>query len=270
MLLFLGLIKELKFIFQLLGTAKLIEFNPLRAKDTQLPSGAVFVIAHSLAEVNKAASSHFNCRVMECRLAAKVTLLRLQKYQALNNRKNWQSQVLAKLHGINPDSVTRLADVQFSLNKTLSEMAIISGLYLHDDPYSKEELSKLLGMTETELENQILSENTRDVGFFKLRQRALHVFQGYIHYKIKRFLKIDELVLATEANRVWQFRDICNSGSATALYDLGQLMSDSHLSCRDLYECSHPQLDQLVELSRNHCLGARLTGAGYILLCIRM
>ena len=88
MLLFLGLIKELKFIFQLLGTAKLIEFNPLRAKDTQLPSGAVFVIAHSLAEVNKAASSHFNCRVMECRLAAKVTLLRLQKYQTLNNRKN--------------------------------------------------------------------------------------------------------------------------------------------------------------------------------------
>ena len=98
--------------------------------------------------------------------------------------------MLAKLHGINPDSVTRLADVQFSLNKTLSEMAIISGLYLHDDPYSKEELSKLLGMTETELENQILSENTRDVGFFKLRQRALHVFQGYFHYKVKSdFLK---------------------------------------------------------------------------------
>ncbi len=67
-----------------------------------------------------------------------------------------------------------------------------------------------------------------------------------------------------EANRVWQFRDICNSGSATSLRDLGQLMLDSHLSCRDLYECSHPQLDQLVEMSRNHCLGARLTGAGYI------
>lgn len=86
--------------------------------------------------------------------------------------------MLAKLHGINPDSVTRLADVQFSLNKTLPEMANIAGLYLHDDPYSKEELSKLLGMTETELENKVLSENTRDVGLFNLRQRALHVFQG--------------------------------------------------------------------------------------------
>lgn len=57
-------------------------------------------------------------------------------------------------------------------------MASIAGLYLHDDPYSKEEVSKLLDMTEPQLENKILSENTRDVGFFKLRQRALHVFQG--------------------------------------------------------------------------------------------
>ena len=40
-------------------------------------------------------------------------------------------------------------------------------------------------------------------------------------------------------------------------------MFDSHSSCRDLYECSHPQLDKLVQLSTNRCSGARLTGAGY-------
>lgn len=40
-------------------------------------------------------------------------------------------------------------------------------------------------------------------------------------------------------------------------------MSDSHKSLRDLYECSHPQLDRLVELSRELTLGARLTGAGW-------
>lgn len=60
-----------------IGTAKLIEFNPLRAHDAKLPPGAVFVIAHCLAEANKAATSHFNCRVMECRLAAKVNLNRV-------------------------------------------------------------------------------------------------------------------------------------------------------------------------------------------------
>ena len=55
------------------GTAKLIEFNPLKAHDVQLPAGAVFVIANSLAEKNKAASSDYNCRVMECRLATQVS-----------------------------------------------------------------------------------------------------------------------------------------------------------------------------------------------------
>lgn len=52
--------------------AKLIEFNPLRATDVKLPDGAVFVISNCCVEMNKAASSHFNIRVVECRIAAKV------------------------------------------------------------------------------------------------------------------------------------------------------------------------------------------------------
>jgi galactokinase len=41
-------------------------------------------------------------------------------------------------------------------------------------------------------------------------------------------------------------------------------MFASHESCSNLYQCSHPQLDLLVELSRKHgALGARLTGAGW-------
>ncbi|KAL8197244.1 UNVERIFIED_CONTAM: N-acetylgalactosamine kinase [Gekko kuhli] len=53
------------------GTAKLIEFSPLRATDVTLPRGVAFVIANSCLEMNKAATSHYNIRVMECRLAAK-------------------------------------------------------------------------------------------------------------------------------------------------------------------------------------------------------
>lgn len=55
-----------------LGCAKHIEFNPLRWEDVTLPSNAVFVIAHSLAEANKAATMDFNQRVAECRLACQV------------------------------------------------------------------------------------------------------------------------------------------------------------------------------------------------------
>lgn len=57
----------------LTGCAKLIEFNPLSTRDVLLPAGGVFVVAHSLATKNKAASNDYNTRVVECRLAAQVS-----------------------------------------------------------------------------------------------------------------------------------------------------------------------------------------------------
>lgn len=59
-------------VFLVLNQAKLIEFQPLRATDVKLPDGAVFVISNCCVEMNKAASSHFNIRVVECRIATKV------------------------------------------------------------------------------------------------------------------------------------------------------------------------------------------------------
>ena len=54
------------------GFAELIDFNPIRASDVQLPAGGSFVIAHCLAESQKAvtAATNYNNRVVECRLAA--------------------------------------------------------------------------------------------------------------------------------------------------------------------------------------------------------
>lgn len=54
------------------GFAELIDFNPIRATDVQLPAGGTFVIGHSLAESQKAvtAATNYNNRVVECRLAA--------------------------------------------------------------------------------------------------------------------------------------------------------------------------------------------------------
>ena len=52
--------------------AKLIEFNPLRSTDVQLPDDVAFVISNCCVEANKAATSHFNTRVVECRLASQV------------------------------------------------------------------------------------------------------------------------------------------------------------------------------------------------------
>ena len=49
-----------------------IEFNPLRADLVSLPKGSAFVVCHCGVEMNKAATSYFNERVVECRIAAQV------------------------------------------------------------------------------------------------------------------------------------------------------------------------------------------------------
>ncbi|KAB7500869.1 N-acetylgalactosamine kinase [Armadillidium nasatum] len=54
------------------GFAQLMEFNPLRCTPVSLPEGAVFVVANSLAEKNKAQGSEYNTRVTECRLACRL------------------------------------------------------------------------------------------------------------------------------------------------------------------------------------------------------
>lgn len=41
-------------------------------------------------------------------------------------------------------------------------------------------------------------------------------------------------------------------------------MDESHVSCRDLYDCSSEKLDILVSLcKKNGAIGSRLTGAGW-------
>lgn len=68
-----------------------------------------------------------------------------------------------------------------------------------------------------------------------------------------------------EAARVRQFKWVCENKHDDALRDLGSLMNQSHESCRDLYECSHPDLDLLVSIALEAgALGSRLTGAGSV------
>nr|XP_020645734.1 N-acetylgalactosamine kinase isoform X2 [Pogona vitticeps] len=205
------------------GTAKLIKFNPLRATDVRLPKGAAFVIANSCVEMNKAATSHFNIRVMECRLATKL---------------------LAKSRGLDWKEAEKLQEVQLRLKLSLAEMLEVLEEVLHPEPYSLEEIGQKLGMSPKQLRTEVLSQNTQDVATFKLYQRAKHVY--------------------SEAARVLEFKKICTEAPEDALRRLGDLMNQSHASCRDLYECSCPELDQLVDTCLQFgAVGSRLTGAGW-------
>ncbi|XP_035539554.1 galactokinase-like [Juglans regia] len=81
---------------------------------------------------------------------------------------------------------------------------------------------------------------------FKLHQRASHVY--------------------SEAKRVHAFKDTVASelSEEDKLKKLGDLMNESHYSCSVFYECSCPELEELVNICREHgALGARLTGAGW-------
>ncbi|KAM9311884.1 N-acetylgalactosamine kinase [Gastrophryne carolinensis] len=205
------------------GTAKLIEFNPLRSTDVKLPTEAVFVIANSCVEMNKAATAHFNIRVVECRLATKI---------------------LAKSKGLDWRSLMKLGDLQCRLGVSLEKMQDVVEEILHPELYTREEICEILEITLEELRTTILSQNTQDVSTFRLYQRAKHVY--------------------TEAARVLAFKKVCDEAPANAVQLLGDLMNQSHVSCRDLYECSCTELDQLVDIClKSGAIGSRLTGAGW-------
>ncbi|XP_004932407.1 N-acetylgalactosamine kinase [Bombyx mori] len=228
------------------SSAQYITWNPLNATPVSLPENATFVVAHSLAEANKAATNDFNTRVIECRLAAKI---------------------LAARSGIEvTKEIISLSELQKKLQKSLNEMLELVTEHLAKDLYLKSDICELLNIPEDELNRFYLTPNTRHLTEFKLKQRAIHVYE--------------------EAKRVDSFRYLCqhstfknelstNSNNGDLLYEngvekisnlienLGVLMLESHESLKTHYECSHDNLDRLVDLSRKMNVYARLTGAGW-------
>ncbi|XP_078041180.1 N-acetylgalactosamine kinase isoform X2 [Augochlora pura] len=208
------------------GSAMLIEFHPLRATNVALPKTAVFVIAHSQVCHNKAATTDYNLRVVECKLAAQMI--------AKKGNKNWEN-------------VKRLIDIQEALGISVYEMVAVVTTNLHEEPYTLNEICEELGTTIQKLKEISRLGSLDESQPFKLKQRALHVFQ--------------------EAGRVVAFRRICEDNTIMEkekLEQLGVLMSESHVSLQKLYECSHPSADTLVDnATRCGALGARLTGAGW-------
>uniref|UniRef100_A0A5B7AA30 Putative galactokinase 1 n=1 Tax=Davidia involucrata TaxID=16924 RepID=A0A5B7AA30_DAVIN len=220
------------------GFAELIDFNPIRATDVQLPAGGLFVIAHSLAESQKAvtAATNYNNRVVECRLAAIVLGIKLgmKPQEAISNVKT-----LSDVEGL---------CVTFASSHGSSDPILAVKELLNEEPYTAEDIEKI---TEENLQSIFAnSPSSLDVlkaaKHFKLFQRASHVY--------------------SEAKRVYAFKDTVSSklSEEDMLKKLGDLMNESHYSCSVLYECSCPELEELVKICRNNgAFGARLTGAGW-------
>ena len=76
-----------------------------------------------------------------------------------------------------------------------------------------------------------------------------------------------------EAQRVISFRDLClgEVQNEETAKKLGDLMNASHISCRDLYDCSSEELEKLTNIARDlGAYGSRLTGAGWGGCCVSL
>ncbi|XP_072946927.1 N-acetylgalactosamine kinase [Epargyreus clarus] len=223
-------------------SAQYITWQPLNATPVALPEDASFVVAHSLAEANKAATNDYNRRVMECRLAAKILAISI---------------------GITTEeTIITLSQVQKLGNKSLEEMVTLVNKYLPKDLYTKDEVCKILMITGEELNDRYSTPNTKYLTEFKLKQRGLHVYEEAL--RVENFRKIclqlnTNLSVSNGTNGHTEVKE----GNDNTLEILGSLMSASHESLKNLFECSHKNLDILVDMSRELNVHSRLTGAGW-------
>ncbi|KAI6182461.1 hypothetical protein M3Y97_00382600 [Aphelenchoides bicaudatus] len=201
--------------------------SALRVDFEPLTSYTVQLPSNSLfgeVTANKAANNLYNQRVVECRISAQILYRKLVD----SDSTNWQK-------------IRRLKDLQEALKESLAECGKQIDSLLKAQPYTRDEVLKELNTSDDDLRQHSLNSNTQEMKEFKLHSRAKHVFE--------------------EAQRVHDFEKACQKGD---LKLMSQLMDKSHESCKELYECSCPELDVLVKKCRDAgCLGARLTGAGW-------
>lgn len=114
------------------GSAKIIDFIPtLSATNVQLPSGVCFYIAHSGVQMHKAASSHYNTRVAETRLAAAVIAKRLKISGYKLGDQLWVVQQASAI------PLAEMGD----------QLAAIFEVEKDGEGYSKEEICAILGQS---------------------------------------------------------------------------------------------------------------------------
>ncbi|KAF2791218.1 galactokinase [Melanomma pulvis-pyrius CBS 109.77] len=245
-------------VFSLRGSALYVRFKPrLDYTTIEFPltnPELTFVTAQSFVAADKhvTAPECYNLRVVECTLAAVF----LAKIFGLKKELPKDSSPLeASLRGFHDtyfeekESVTdntqaSVADFETQLHKLIQ----LTQDYLpQEEGYTRGEISTLIGISEDELNKRFMSKFPVRADRFMLRQRALHVF--------------------SEALRVIKFRQLLTSppqDGKELLKSLGDLMNETQTSCRDVYDCSCPELDELCDLARSAgACGSRLTGAGW-------
>jgi galactokinase len=245
-------------VFSLRGSALYVSFKPsLDFTNIEFPHTdpeLTFVTAQSFVAADKHVTAPvcYNLRVVECTLAAVF----LAKAFGLNKElPNDSSPLGVSLRGFHDTYFEEKESIADNTNVSVPDFEIqLTKMIQHtenylpqEEGYTRGDICGLLGISEKELNDRYMSKFPVRADKFMLRQRALHVF--------------------TEALRVIKFRSLLSSPPSNGkelLQSLGDLMNQTQDSCRDVYDCSCPELDELCDLARAAgAAGSRLTGAGW-------
>ncbi|KAL5344445.1 galactokinase [Pseudogymnoascus australis] len=246
-------------VLSLRSSALYVSFMPtLAARPVKFPDTnpeLTFLIAQSFIAADKHVTGPvcYNLRVVECTLAAAYL------HAILNDTKKPppadSGPLGISLHGFQKAYFRKRNSTQ-PITEQLQEIVKLTRSTLSKEQgYTREEIANAIGLTVSELEHRYESTFPVRAETFKLRQRALHVFSEAL--RVSKFIELLEHPAEHLAR---------GAGDSMESYNcqLGDLMNESQCSCRDLYECSCPELDELCSIARKAgSYGSRLTGAGW-------
>ena len=237
-------------VFSIRGDALSVSFSPqLHAEAISFPKTdpeITFMIAQSFVAADKhvTAPECYNLRVVECTLAAEVLAAKLKlKLQDDSGPLGRSLRGLQDAYFSGQDSPSAVEQLE-------KMRSLVTEILSDKTGYTREQISDSLSTSVADLEQRYMKMFPVRAERFLLRQRALHVFQ--------------------EALRVASFKSLLQSAPSEVgshedfLKKLGDHMNQTQDSCRDLYDCSCPELDELCRIAREAgAYGSRLTGAGW-------
>ncbi|KAI0553544.1 galactokinase [Xylaria curta] len=236
------------------GSALLVSFAPaLSARPVFFPKTnpeLCFMIVQSFVTSNKQVTGpiHYNLRVVEVSMAAAV--LNAKLCPAGTELPKDAGPLGVSIHGFHDNY---FKGTQKSMSEQLEELIELTKKTLtQEQGYTAEEVASHIGISVDDLKARFMSSFPVRGEYFKLRQRALHVFTEAL--RVIRFLTLlEDPAQAPSSDNTVEFNQ-----------RLGNLLNETQDSCRDVYECSAPEIDEICRIAREAgSYGSRLTGAGW-------
>ncbi|KAK3338164.1 ribosomal protein S5 domain 2-type protein [Neurospora tetraspora] len=253
-------------VFSERGSALFVSFTPtLLARPVSFPPTSpelTFLIAQSFVTADKFVTGpiHYNLRVVECTLAAAYLNAVLNPPGTL--LPGDASPLGISLHGFHETYFALSehnsgATSSKSVSEQLEELLQLTKQTLtKEEGYTRSEIATVLGLSSVDdLNQKFTSRFPVRAERFKLRQRAIHVFNEAL-----RVLKLMDLLENSPSSS--------SSSSSSTTTDLnsrlGALLNETQDSCREVYECSCEEIDRICAIARKAgSYGSRLTGAGW-------